>query len=97
MTYLKPNQKLFNPILIILIGFLALQVTATIFIYSQNASLRYKLSSLGRDINNLDASTIELEKSLYSLLDLKNADGLIAEFGLVRDVSPEFGISLSNN
>ena len=96
MTYLKVNQKIFNPFFMVVIGILVLQVAITIFIYSQNASLRFKIAVAQEEVGLIEADTIELEKDLYNLLDLTNADALVSEFGLVKDVSPDYIVSLGN-
>ena len=78
-----------------LLGFLALQIIGTIYIYSQNSSLRYRVATSSKELSVLDANVTDLEKQLYNLLDLSAADQLISEFGLVKDSSPEYIVGLS--
>lgn len=92
MTFIEPNKNKFN---ISILTFLTVILILTgallsIFAYNQNVRLNHFLNSYQKEVEGLQVANANLKNQLYGILDLKNAEELARDLGLVKEKRPEY-------
>ncbi len=92
MTVIEPNKNKFtiNWLIISLIIFILTGALFSVFAYNNNVRLKHLLNSHREEAESLRSANTDFKNQLYGILDLKNAEELAADLGLIKEKKPEY-------
>jgi len=92
MTIIKPNKnsfkvEFFSSVLIMI--FIASAVWG-VFLYNQTVNFRHEIEDIGITLKQSEVENAELKNILYSMIDLKESESLVASESLILEKNPEY-------
>lgn len=92
MTVIQPNKNSKGVLgLILCLSFvLAAMLSLEVLLYSETTSLKYDISRLSEDFDELRITNAELENKFYDTINQNSLEILAEERGLIKEKTPKW-------
>ena len=98
MTIIQPNKnsfkiEFFSSVLMMI--FIASAVWG-VFLYNQTVNFKHEMKNVSITLKQREVENAELKNILYSMVDLKESESLVASESLILEKNPEY-VKVSNS
>ncbi len=91
MTIIKPEQKSFiNLLLIIAVVLLLLATITFVILYNYVVNFEHNIKSMEEETKKIEIATAELNEKLFNIFSDGNLEKIVSENGLVKEKNPEY-------